>query len=276
MQGEYRTDIQGPSESRWGYTAGQMVDWNGDGLMDLVASDNSARSTVYMRRRAPDGTLALSPGVALSLDGLVLHGSWRNGPAAGVIGGAMALVTSDEQDEAHVYYRVDDYNLQDGGKLLVRDPSSGALAPIATNYLSAGATGRLKYALVDFDRDGLVDLLLGTCGYHAVPNNITGLPACSGGHGCRENGATALLMRQRRHASPGAAGQPPQLVFEWPEWLSVRGHRISYGGQELGIAPIDVGDGNVSLILATPGGRHVFWAAADISASKTEPPLKPR
>ena len=67
----------------------------------------------------------------------------------------MALVTSDEQDEAHVYYRVDDYNLQDGGKLLVRDPSFGALAPITTNYLSAGATGRLKYALVDFDRDGL-------------------------------------------------------------------------------------------------------------------------
>ena len=55
VQGGHRTDIQGPSESRWGYTPtrpAKLVDWNGDGLMDLVASDNSARSTVYVRRRA--------------------------------------------------------------------------------------------------------------------------------------------------------------------------------------------------------------------------------
>jgi hypothetical protein len=34
----------------------------------------------------------------------------------------MALVTSDEQDEAHVYYRIDDRNVRDGGKLLYRVP----------------------------------------------------------------------------------------------------------------------------------------------------------
>ena len=31
VQGSYRTDIQGPSESRWGYTAPCAFDWNGDG-----------------------------------------------------------------------------------------------------------------------------------------------------------------------------------------------------------------------------------------------------
>ena len=76
----------------------------------------------------------------------------------------MALVTSDEQDEAHLYYRIDDVNLRDGGKLLVRNPNSTALQNIQTNYLGAGGTGRLKYSFVDFDLDGRQDLLLGTSG----------------------------------------------------------------------------------------------------------------
>ena len=38
-----------------------------------------------------------------------------------------------------------------------------------TNYFHAGGSGRLKYSLVDFDHDGRLDLLLGTCGYHAIP-----------------------------------------------------------------------------------------------------------
>eukprot|EP01043_Picozoa_sp_COSAG02_P005173 COSAG02_NODE_139_length_34376_cov_233.853663_11_plen_456_part_00 len=118
VQGGYRVDLQGPAESRWGYTAPTMVDWNGDGLMDLISSDNSARTLLYLRYRAsdnracndkiPNGTsevssqLALRPPVPLVLDGLLLHGTWRNGPAAGKIGGRMAIVTSDEQDEMHV------------------------------------------------------------------------------------------------------------------------------------------------------------------------------
>ena len=71
----------------------------------------------------------------------------------------MALVTSDEQDEAHIYYRIDDANVEDGGKLLVKNGSH--FLPVQTNYLGAGGTGRLKYALADLNRDGRLDLLLG-------------------------------------------------------------------------------------------------------------------
>ena len=46
-------DLQGPAESRWGYTAPTMVDWNSDGLMDLISSDNSARTLLYLRQRVP-------------------------------------------------------------------------------------------------------------------------------------------------------------------------------------------------------------------------------
>ena len=118
VQGGYRVDLQGPAESRWGYTAPTMVDWNDDGLMDLISSDNSARTLLYLRYHASgrgecnenivnratveSPQLALRPAVPLVLDGLVLHGTWRNGPAAGKLGGKMAIITSDEQDEMHV------------------------------------------------------------------------------------------------------------------------------------------------------------------------------
>eukprot|EP01046_Picozoa_sp_COSAG06_P056955 COSAG06_NODE_10941_length_1593_cov_1.087684_2_plen_179_part_00 len=114
--------------------------------MDLVSSDNSALTKLYLRYRTGSSLLALRPAVALMLDGLVLHGTWRNGPAAAPIDGRMALVTSDEQDEMHLYYRIDDHNLEDGGKLWYRVPNSTSLRHIQTNFLHAGGSGRLKYA----------------------------------------------------------------------------------------------------------------------------------
>lgn len=42
-------------------TTPEMVDWNGDGLMDLVLSDAEGYLALYERQRAADGTLALLP-----------------------------------------------------------------------------------------------------------------------------------------------------------------------------------------------------------------------
>ena len=271
VQGGYRTDIQGPRENRWGYTAPYAVDWNGDGLMDILSSDNSAQVLVYMRFQAGNGQVRLRQGVPLKLDGLPLHGTWRNGPAAANFNGAMAVVTSDEQDEAHLYIRVDDFNVEDGGKLLVRNPKTNQLQPIGpVNYLLAGATGRLKYSLVDFNNDGKLDLLLGTNGYHSIPSPDHGLPACTNGT-CHDNGATALVLFQSKQGTADISRR--QLIFEWPKWITTQGFRVSYGGQELGIAPLKDKDGNIGLIFATPGGRHVFWEAKDLNVSSTEPPL---
>ena len=108
-------DIQGPRESRWGYTAPVAIDWNNDTLVDLISSDNTGRILVYIRYRDAHNNIGLHNGVPLLLDGLELHTTWRNGPTAAVFDGRMALVTSDEQDEAHLYFRLDDYNLVDGG-----------------------------------------------------------------------------------------------------------------------------------------------------------------
>ena len=114
---------------------------------------------------------------------------------------------------------------------------------------------------------------------------------------CGNNGATALLMRQSNatdhpsgrlvsrtislcilpliRQSPGTETCSCEQVFEWPEWITVRGQRVAHGGQELGIAPLVSADGAVSLILATPAGRHIFWDASEIGARSAEPPLQP-
>ena len=151
----------------------------------------------------------------------------------------------------------------------------------------------VRYQLVDWDHDGLLDLLLGTCGYHSVPSNTSGLPACAPGArlnnvsvgNCGENGATVLLMRQINASSgltPGEhrqldkearVGGLPSLVFGWPEWVTVRGARISYGGQENGVCAFARGDGRLDMIVATPGGRHVYWASDDLDTSPHEPPV---
>jgi hypothetical protein len=42
-------------------TTPQMIDWNGDGLMDLVVSDPEGYLALYERKRSANGTLALQP-----------------------------------------------------------------------------------------------------------------------------------------------------------------------------------------------------------------------
>ena len=110
---------------------------------------------------------------------------------------------------------------------------------------------------------------------------MTGLPACApkeAGHNgttgaCGNNGATVLLMRQSNVSQQQSETQSVGPVFEWPLWVTARGARIAYGGQEAGVAPFDAGDGKTSLIVATPGGSHVFWAAADLGTAAAEPPI---
>ncbi|MCX6941155.1 MAG: VCBS repeat-containing protein [Verrucomicrobia bacterium] len=46
--------------SQW-RTTPQMIDWNGDGLMDLVMSDGDGYLALYERKRAAAGSLTLSP-----------------------------------------------------------------------------------------------------------------------------------------------------------------------------------------------------------------------
>ncbi|MCF6287340.1 MAG: VanW family protein [Candidatus Hydrogenedentes bacterium] len=88
VQPGYRLDIQGPGEARWGYTCPTVVDWNDDGLPDIVMSDSTARHHVYLNigtKTAPQ----LAPAHPLYYEGLDMHGTWRVQPAAAKLDGAI-------------------------------------------------------------------------------------------------------------------------------------------------------------------------------------------
>lgn len=56
-------------------------------------------------------------GHPLYYDGLELHGTWRVKPAVAKLDDRMAYVTLDDDDEFHLFWRVDDFNVTNDGKL---------------------------------------------------------------------------------------------------------------------------------------------------------------
>ncbi len=240
--------IQGPGEARWGYISPTVVDWNGDGLPDLVSSDATARHVVYLNRgsrRAP----RLDPARTIYCDGLELHGTWRVRPAAARWNERMAYVSLDDDDQFHVYWRIDDTNVEDGGKLRLEDGS-----PIGANFLSAGGTGRSKISLVDWDRDGAMDLLVGTPRHGSVPNPKTGLPQSKG-----LPGAAVLWLRN--------TGTDTAPRFAFPLILQVRGKPVYLGQHECSVAATDLGGGSggSNLIVGDEEGRVYFFRREDIT-----------
>jgi len=238
--------LQGPDEARWGYVSPVVVDWNGNGLPDILSSD--ARAVHYLFKNV--GTRAaprLAAAAPLYADGLDLHGTWRVRPGAARWGARMAYVALDSDDEFRIYWRIDDVNLRDGGKLRMEDGSA-----ISANFLPAGATGRTKFTLADWDGDGVMDILVGTPRHGSVPNPQTGLPQSLG-----LPGAAVLWLRN--------TGTNDEPKFAFPRVLHFRGQPIFFGQHACSLALTDLGGpGGPHLLVGDEEGRVHFFAREDI------------
>lgn len=257
VQPGYRLDIQGPGEARWGYTCPTVIDWNGDGLLDILMSDSTARHHVYLNvgtAKAPK----LAPAHALYYEGLDLYGTWRVQPAVGKLDGRMAYITLDEDDEFHLYWQVDAYNLLDGGKL-----SLDTGEPILANFLKAGGTGRLKLSLVDWDRDGAQDILVGTPRHGSVPDPKSGLPKSLG-----LPGSAVLLLRN--------TGTDAAPKFAFPKLMAFKGQPIFLGQHACSpaVAPFR-GMDHADLIVAEEEGRFRFYKREDLSLFDAKDYVRP-
>jgi hypothetical protein len=241
VQPGYKGDIQGPAEARWGYVASNATDWNGDGLPDILMSDSLARHMVYLNRGTRTAP-KLATARPLYMDGLDLHGTWRVRPGVGRLGSRVAYVVNDDQDEFHLYWRIDDYNVADGGKLRLEDGSA-----INANHTGAGGTGRTKLELVDWDKDGLVDLLVGTTRANSVPNPKTGLPKSMA-----TPTATVLFLKNVH------TNDEPRYRF--PVVMAHRGEPISHGAHEITVTAGMLGGGDgPNLVVSREDGRLLFY-----------------
>lgn len=234
--------IQGPQESRWGYSCPTAVDWNGDGLPDLVLSSATQWHEVYLNigsRQKPE----LDRARTIFCRGLDLHGTWRVQPAVARLGDRMAYVALDDDDQFHLYWRLDDFNVEDGGKLRLTDGSI-----IGANFLHAGGTGRLKLIFNDWDKDGKVDLIVGTPRHASVPNPEAGLPQSLG-----LPGAAVLFLKN--------AGDNSAPVFEPPCLMCFRDQPIYHGQHACG--PAVWGDGD--LLVGSQDGTVFYYPRGELT-----------
>lgn len=247
IQPGYRGSIQGPAEARFGYSCPKIVDWNEDGLFDIVMSSATGCHEVFLNI----GNLVepkFAQSVPIYYKGLDLHGTWRVQPGVKKLGERMAYVTLDDDDEFHFYWQIDPYNVEDGGKLYLDNDSA-----ICANFLSAGGTGRLKIVLTDWDVDGKIDMLVGTPRHGSVPNPKDGLPQSKG-----LKGAAVLFLKN--------VGTDKKSVFAFPKLMRFRGEPIYLGQHACSPEVWDYGQPNgPDLLVGEQDGRIRYYARKDLS-----------
>lgn len=250
VQPGYNQDIQGPVETRWGYLSPAVYDWNGDGLLDILTGDSRGKFNIYLNKGTKQKAM-LEPEHPLYLDGLDVHGTWRVRPGVGRLADKNAYIILDTDDEFHLYWQLDNYNLKDGGKLMIGDSIA-----IRANFKKGGETGRSKISIVDWDQDGVKDLLVGTPRYSTIPEPKNGIP-----YRLKNNGAAVVFLRN--------AGTEQKPVYEYPVAIKFKGKRINLGQHEIGVAAAYLGPGNaLNLIVGEETGRFYFYKREDLSWEK--------
>ncbi len=170
--------IQGPCEAKWGYTTVSAVDWDHDGLPDIVA--NSIWGKVHWYRNIGSRTqpeLATAAPILVDWPNAIhppkpawnwwnpavgeLVTQWRTTPAVADLNadGLNDLVMLDHEGWLCFWQRVKQ------GEQLILKPGSRVLCdekgvPLRLNPGSGGRSGRRKLHLADWDGDGKLDLLL--------------------------------------------------------------------------------------------------------------------
>jgi len=168
--------IQGPCEAKWGYTVPCVADWNHDGRLDVVI--NSIWGEVlWFENEGSRSQPALKPAQPIRVDwegpapkpewvwwnpkGNQLVTQWRTSPVVIDLNrdSLNDLVMLDHEGFPSFFEQRrsgDDLVLLPGKRVFLDEAGQ----PLQLNPKQAGKSGRRKLALVDWDRDGKLDLLL--------------------------------------------------------------------------------------------------------------------
>ncbi len=170
--------IQGPCEAKWGYTTLSVADWDGDRLPDLVVNSIWGKVIWFQNigtRQVPRLAAARPVEVAwegppprpahgwLQPEGKELLTQWRTTPVVCDWNndGLTDLVMLDHEGYLAFFERA---RARDESGLVLLPPrrrfGDGQGRPLRLNAGLAGKSGRRKLCVVDWDRDGRLDVLM--------------------------------------------------------------------------------------------------------------------
>ena len=187
--------------------------------------------------------------VALSVDNLELYGTWRVRPAIAQIGGSNRIVIMDKDNALHMYRQIDDFNVEDMGKLRLTDGSQ--ITGHNNAMESLGQMGRGKLRFVDWDGDGKLDLLIGSVKRSSYPSPERGLPYSR--FKKKEIGLQVMLLIN--------AGTNEKMVFKEPVQLQIDGKDFYLGAHSNAPEPCMLGDTSKgpNLVVGCESGKYFFF-----------------
>ena len=114
--------------------------------------------------------------------------------------------------------------------------------------------GRIKIHIVDWDNDGVKDVLIGTGRAQSLPNPVTGLPY---NWGQKNEGASVLFLRN--------SGTEEKPVYEFPRMLRYKGKELLFGAHSCVPATGPIGSGNPNnLLVGTEYGTYRYYDYRDL------------
>lgn len=249
FQAGYSGSVQGTPEARWGYLSATPFDWNEDSLLDLILSDITGNYFICVNRGTKTEPKLDLPH-PIYCDGIDLHGMWRCRAAVARLGDRIGMVIVDGDDNFHLYWKIDAHNVEDGGKLKMEDGSF-----IFGSYDPAGGTGRLKLDFYDGNKDGIMDLVIGTGRRASIPNRNVGFPMPA--LGMRTLG-TPLFMRNT------GSNEQPTFAMPIPFLHTTLGIIQPGGSHESGAVLTDLGGDGPNLLAGNEFGRLFLYRGANI------------
>ena len=179
--------IQGPTEIGWGYICSKLFDWNGNGLLDIVFSDVNGEHQVAENIGDAGCPKFKAPVYIINQDTqLPLTTVWRVKPA--IINlkrwiqkngsstntkefaeDTLKYICEDDKGYLCIYTKTGSFEL--GKKQFLRVNEE---AKIKLTKKFGGSLGRVKLTFMDWNGNGLPDILMGVPGSHeflSIPGN---------------------------------------------------------------------------------------------------------
>lgn len=245
-------EVQGPDDGgAWGYICPNVIDWDGDGILDIVTSSNSSRIEIMLGNGSNTAD-CLGPRMTLTMGGAELWGMWRVRPAVTKIGNDIYLAFMDTENAVHLYKKTSLTSVTDCGQIRMKDGRiiTGHRAQAGTTL---GERGRSKLEFADWDGDGVIDLLIGTPTHSSFPEPVAGMP---------ENSATSLHLLYFRNA-----GSNTEIILEQPKQFKFLNKNINLGGHAQSPSVCNLGDTSQgpNLLVGCESGRFYFYKHSDLN-----------